>query len=88
MAISNLVTAEEIAQRLEVKDASVISNWRKRHRKSDNPFPEPVKETPRAIIWDWPDVEAWAKATGRMDARGNPITPTTDPTRKRKATDK
>jgi hypothetical protein len=29
-------------------------------------LPEPVAELRQALIWSWPDVERWAKATGRL----------------------
>lgn len=56
-----LVGAAEIAQRLGTHKQTVHL-WRRRHAD----FPEPVAELERALVWYWPDVEAWAKATGRL----------------------
>ena len=78
--MDDLVSAEEIAERLNLSHPQNVSVWARRHAD----FPAPIKKLQRVQIWHWPDVVAWAKATGRMDAEGNPITPTTDPTRKTK----
>ena len=80
--MNDIVTAEDIALRLlgSESKSSLIPRWRKRHPD----FPQPIKASPKIIIWDWADVEAWAKATGRLDAKGQPVRPSTDPTRKRK----
>jgi predicted DNA-binding transcriptional regulator AlpA len=80
--VDNLVTAEDIAVRLlgSAKRATTVNLWKSRNAD----FPKPIKASARAIIWDWADVEAWAKATGRLDAKGQPVRPSTDPTRKRK----
>ena len=80
--VDHIVTAEDIALRLLGSAAKYgqISQWRKRHAD----FPTPIKATARAIIWDWSDIEVWARATGRLDAKGQPVRPSTDPTRKRK----
>ena len=82
--VDDLVSAEEIADKFNLSHVQQVSTWARRHAD----FPKPIKKLQRVQIWHWPDVEAWAKATGRMDAKGNPITPTTDPTRKRKAVEK
>jgi hypothetical protein len=57
-----LVGAAEIALRLNVSDPHVVHTWRERH--SD--FPEPVARLKRAMVWAWPDVEAWALSSGRL----------------------
>lgn len=54
---AELVGAAEIAQRLGIHKQTVHL-WRRRH--SD--FPEPVAELERALVWYWPDVEAWARS--------------------------
>ena len=56
-----LVGAAEIAQRLGLAQVQTVHSWRRRY--SD--FPEPVARLRQALIWNWPEVEAWAKATGR-----------------------
>jgi predicted DNA-binding transcriptional regulator AlpA len=57
-----LVGAHEIAERLGITHSQTIHTLRKRH--SD--FPEPIATLKTALIWDWRDVERWAKATGRL----------------------
>jgi predicted DNA-binding transcriptional regulator AlpA len=80
--VDNLVTAEDIAVRLlgSAKRATTVNLWKSRH----GDFPAPIKATARAIIWDWSDIEVWARSTGRLDADGKPTRPTTDPTQKKK----
>lgn len=58
----DLVGAAEIAKRLGVRKGSVVSDWRQRHRD----FPEPVARLAMGHIWYWPDVEAWARRSGRL----------------------
>ena len=60
--VDDLVGAQEIADRLEVSAPQVIHVWRSRHPD----FPEPVVSLSMGFLWSWPDVEAWAKATGRL----------------------
>jgi len=57
----NLVGAAEIAERLGLTQADTIHSWRRRH----DDFPAPVRELRMGLVWWWPDVQAWAKATGR-----------------------
>ena len=57
----DLVGAHEIAQRLGVKRPQVVHEWRRRHAD----FPEPVATLKTALIWDWRDIQRWAKKTGR-----------------------
>ena len=60
--MDQLVGAAEIAERLGVKRPQVIHDWRKRYPD----FPPPVATLKTALIWSWPDVKAWARATGRL----------------------
>jgi predicted DNA-binding transcriptional regulator AlpA len=60
--VDDLVGAAEIADRLELAHPQSVHTLRKRHAD----FPEPVAHLKRALGWAWPDVEAWAKATGRL----------------------
>lgn len=57
-----LVGAAEIAARLGMKRPQVIHDWRRRYPD----FPEPVAHLRQALVWNWPDVERWAKQTGRL----------------------
>ena len=59
--MTDLVGATEIAQRLGVSAPQVIYSWRRRH----DDFPAPVAELSIGLVWAWPDVEAWARRTGR-----------------------
>jgi hypothetical protein len=60
--VDDLVGAQEIADRLDVSRPQVIHVWRSRHPD----FPEPVTRLSMGYLWSWPDVERWAKATGRL----------------------
>lgn len=53
--------ASEIAKRLGVARTQVIHVWRQRHPD----FPQPVATLDMGLVFYWPDVERWAKATGR-----------------------
>ena len=59
--IENLVGAFEIARRLGVARPQVIHEWRRRYSN----FPRPVAALKTALIWDWREVNEWAKSTGR-----------------------
>lgn len=61
--VDNLVGAAEITERLGAARPQVIHEWRRRY----DDFPEPVAQLRQALVWNWPDVERWAKATGRLD---------------------
>jgi predicted DNA-binding transcriptional regulator AlpA len=62
--VDQLVGATEIAQRLGMNKSTVVHDWRYRYPE----FPEPVASLAGGFIWAWPDVERWAKATGRTVA--------------------
>ena len=59
--VDDLVGPAEIADRLDVQ-ADTVWQWHGRHAS----FPEPVVRLKGATLWVWPDVEKWAKATGRL----------------------
>lgn len=59
--VDQLVTSHDIADRLGI-GWRVVHDWRRRY---DN-FPEPVIARHRVLVWHWGDVEAWARATGRL----------------------
>jgi hypothetical protein len=65
-----LVGSKEIADRLGLNHAEVVINWH--HRYED--FPEPVARLSIGYVWEWADVEKWARATGRLPKkkRGTP----------------
>ena len=71
--VNQLVGATEIAARLGVKRPQVVHEWRRRH----DDFPAPVAQLATALVWYWPDVEGWARNTGRL-----PEAPVTRRTRK------
>jgi hypothetical protein len=59
--VDQLVGAAEIAARFGSKRTTMVHDWRRRH----DEFPQPVAELKAGLVWYWPDVEKWAKATGR-----------------------
>jgi hypothetical protein len=59
--VAHMVGAHEIGERLGV-NYGTVHDWRRRHVD----FPEPVAHLQVALIWAWPDVEKWAKKTGRL----------------------
>ena len=60
--MNDLVGAAEIAERLGVSHAQTVHNFVRRYPD----FPEPVTKLKQAMVWDWNDVAAWAKSTGRL----------------------
>ncbi len=58
----DLVGAAEIAERLSLAHPQTVHAWRSRYPE----FPQPVAKLKQAMVWAWPDVEAWARATGRL----------------------
>lgn len=60
--MDQLVGAAEIAQRLGVARPQVVHDWRRRHAD----FPAPVVKLRQAMVWNWPEVERWARRTGRL----------------------
>lgn len=60
--MTDLVGAAEIAQRLGLAHPQTVHKWRSRYPD----FPEPVARLRQALVWAWPDVEAWARRTGRL----------------------
>lgn len=63
--VDNIVGAEEIADRLGLSSYQRVHELRRRHAD----FPPPIKKLRRTMIWNWPDVQRWAKAHGRLDQR-------------------
>ena len=62
VAVRDLVGTHAIADRLGLSAPQVVTTWRRRH----TDFPTPVAQIGGAMIWAWPDIEAWARATGRL----------------------
>ena len=60
--MDQLVGAAEIAQRLGSKRTSFVHDLRRRHPD----FPAPVAVLSAGLVWAWPDVETWARATVRI----------------------
>lgn len=60
--MDELVGTADIAHRLGVKRHQVIHDWIRRYSN----FPAPVAEISGVKVFAWPDVEKWAKATGRL----------------------
>jgi hypothetical protein len=60
--VGDLVGAAEVAVRLGLKHPQSVSLLKRRHAE----FPEPVMQLAKAFVWNWPDIESWAKATGRL----------------------
>lgn len=63
--ISELVGTAEIADRLGMKQQAIVHTWRRRYPES---FPQPVLVLTQGMIWRWPDIEHWARSTGRLPA--------------------
>jgi len=60
--VEDLVGAPEIAARLGLSHAETVHNWRRRYED----FPQPVATVAGVLVWSWPDVERWARSTGRL----------------------
>src|SRR5689334_22758440 len=58
--VDKLVGAQEIADLLGVT-RQVVHQWR-----TLPDFPAPSTQLSMGMLWYWPDVEAWAKRTGRV----------------------
>jgi predicted DNA-binding transcriptional regulator AlpA len=63
--LDDLVDARQVSERLGVSRPQVVHVWRDRYPD----FPPPAVERAHAILWVWPDVEKWARATGRLPKR-------------------
>ena len=60
--MDKLVGTAEIADRLGAKRPELIHDWRRRYPD----FPQPVASLRIGFIWNWNEVERWARATGRL----------------------
>lgn len=59
----DIVGASAIADRLGYSHPESVHTLRRR----DASFPQPIARLKRALLWRWPDVQAWARSTGRAD---------------------
>ena len=64
--MDQLVGAAEIAERLGSNRTTYVHDLRRRHPD----FPTPVATLKSGYVWAWPDVEKWARATGRLKGSG------------------
>jgi hypothetical protein len=60
--VDDLVGATDIAARLDLASGSLVHDWRARY----DDFPAPIARVGTVVVWAWPDVEKWAKQTGRI----------------------
>jgi chromosome partitioning protein len=60
--VADLCGAHEIAERVGVGSVQTVHAWRRRYPD----FPKPIAQLRRGLIWDWQDVERWAKRIGRL----------------------
>ena len=63
--VDDLVGAAEIAERLGLSHRENVHTFRRRY----DDFPKPVATLRVALVWDWGEIEAWAKATGRLPSK-------------------
>ena len=61
----HIVGTREIARRLGVPGPQTVALFRKCH----DDFPPPIAVVGKALVWDWPDVEAWARRANRRPTR-------------------
>ena len=59
--MDEMVGAAEIAERMGLSQPKRVHDWRMRYPD----FPQPVATLKAGLVWAWPDIEKWAKATGR-----------------------
>ena len=63
--VENLIDAQGIADRLGFAQRQTISVYARRYPD----FPKPLGMWGRTRLWDWTEVEAWARQTGRLPKR-------------------
>lgn len=54
--------AGEIVERLGIASTSLVHDWIRRY----DDFPDPIARLKSGNVWLWPDVESWARRTGRL----------------------
>lgn len=60
--MEHLVGTAEIAERLGMASPEIVLTWRRRYPD----FPQPIAKLQIGMVFNWPEVERWAKATGRL----------------------
>ena len=60
--VENLIDTQGIADRLGLRQRQTVDSWMRRYSE----FPRPIVVLGRTRIWDWSEVEAWARATDRL----------------------
>ena len=60
--MEQLVGASEIKKRLGLTRTQVVHVWRQRYAD----FPAPVATLDMGLVWSWPEIERWARKTGRL----------------------
>jgi predicted DNA-binding transcriptional regulator AlpA len=58
----DLVGANEIADRLGLAFPNIVHSWKRRLKD----FPKPIAILSMGNIWNWKEVESWAKKTKRL----------------------
>jgi len=58
----DLVGKAEISRKLGVRPG-VVHDWQRRYPD----FPAPLTKLTMGNVWNWPDVERWARSTGRLE---------------------
>lgn len=61
----HIVGANEIAARLRRSHSTIVHAW---HTNLKD-FPKPIAIIKAGKLWNWKEVEAWAKRTGRLGAK-------------------
>lgn len=72
-----LVGVAEVAARLS------LTAERVRQLAKSGAMPEPLGELGRRVVWDWRDVESWARSEGRLDPAGDESRQVAHPWRQR-----
>ena len=58
----DIVGTREIANRMNIKHAETIHNWRTRYKD----FPRPIASLSIGYIWNWTDIMEWAISAGKF----------------------
>jgi predicted DNA-binding transcriptional regulator AlpA len=59
---NDIVGAKEIAERIGRSHTTIVHSW---HRRLKH-FPRPIAVISAGKLWDWKEIEAWAKKTKRL----------------------
>ena len=58
----DLIGAAEVQHILKLSHPNSVTTYLKRY----DDFPQPVVVFTKVLVWDWSEVEAWSRRTGRM----------------------